>query len=310
MTATRRFRPTPVLRETSDSLRSWPVFAFYVLVSLGVAGFIGLMVGQMVLGLDLWLPGLFGQMSHGTMESHRVHDLTYGLLITTTVVGLLAQLRRPSTNVAGMVTALVSFVALVVAAVLSEEFELVVQRTPFRLIAAVTAVAALLHPAGRRFFRSFSFRQLNRVMLALVGVAAVPLVAFASANIRLQGTVRDDHFFQGHYAFMAAFSFTVIGVGLLASLRPEGWRLTAWIAGILPAVVGASSLLYPDATSSLEVSWALAAIAWGIVFVAAAELARNGEERGRLGSLGKDKGAAPARSERAGQPSHQATSAP
>ena len=300
----------PVLRETLDSLRSWPVFAFYVLVSLGVAGFIGLMVGQMALGLDFWLPGLFGQMSHGTMASHRVHDMTYGLLITTTVVGLLAQLRRPSKNVAGMVMALVSFVALVLAAVLSGEFEIVVQRTPFRLIAAVTAVAALLHPAGRHFLRSFSLRRLNRTMLALVGVAAVPLVAFASTNIRLQATVRDDHFFQGHYAFMAAFGFTVIGVGVLASLRPDGWRLTAWITGVLPAVVGASSLLYPDATSSLDVGWALAAIVWGVVFVAVAELARNGEDQRRRGSLGRGKAAAPAQSERAGQRSSHARSAP
>ncbi len=262
------------------------------------------------LGLDFWLPGGFGQMSHGTMESHRVHDLTYGLLITTTVVGLLAQLRRPSRNVAGMVMAMVSFIALVLAAVLLGEFEIVVRRTPFRLIAAVTAVAALLHPAGRHFFRSFRLRGLNRMMLALVGVAAVPLLAFASTNIRLQGTVRDDHFFQGHYAFMAAFGFTVIGVGVLASLRAEGWRLTAWIAGILPAVVGASSLLYPNATSSLDVGWALAAIVWGVVFVAVAELTRSGEDPRRLGLLGKGKTAALVQSERAQhRPSH-ARSAP
>ncbi len=264
-----------VLRETLCALRASPVFAFYALVTLAVAGYIGLMVGQMALGLDFFLPGLFGQMTHGSMESHRVHDLTYGFLITTGVVGVLAQLRRPSKNVAGMVMALVPFVALVLAAVLSGEFEIVVRRTPFRLIAAVTAVAALLHPAGRHFFRSFHVSRINWLMVALVGLAAVPLLALASTNIRLQGTVRDDHFFQGHYAFMAAFGFTVIGVGLLASLRPDGWRLTACVAGILPAVVGASSLLYPDATSSLDVGWSLAAIAWGGLFVAVAEITKN-----------------------------------
>lgn len=73
----------------------------------------------------------------------------------------------------------------------------------------------------------------------------------------------------GHYAFMAAFSYTVIGVGLLASLRPVGWRLSAWVAGLLPAVLGVTSLLYPDATSSLDARWALAAIAWAVAFVVA-----------------------------------------
>lgn len=79
----------------------------------------------------------------------------------------------------------------------------------------------------------------------------------------------------GHYGFMVAFSCTVISVGLLSSLRPEGWRLTAWVAGALPVLLGLASLLFPDVDSSLGVAWALAAIAWGIVFVAAAELRRR-----------------------------------
>jgi uncharacterized cupredoxin-like copper-binding protein len=112
-------------------------------------------------------------------------------------------------------------------------------------------------------------------MLALVIIAAVPLLAFASSNIGLQRTVPDDHAGMGHYGFMAAFGFTVIGVGLLASLRPDGWRLTAWVAGLLPALLGLASLVFPDASSSLGPVWALAAIAWGAVFVAAAELTKG-----------------------------------
>lgn len=272
------------VRETSRSLRGSPVFAFYLLVTLVVAGYIGLMVGQMALGLDLFLPGLFGQMTHGATESHRIHDVTYGLLVTTAVVGILAQLRRPSKNIAGMVMTLIPFLGLVLAAILAGEFEIVVRRTPFRLVAAVTAVVALLHPTGRRFFRSFRLSRVNWKMVALVGLAAVPLLSFASTNITLQGTVRDEHFVQGHYAFMAAFGFTVIGVGLLASLRPDGWRLTAWVAGILPALFGVTSMLYPDASSSLDLGWALAAVAWGVVFVAAAALTKNVVGATRTGS--------------------------
>lgn len=121
---------------------------------------------------------------------------------------------------------------------------------------------------------------------ALVGVATVPLLRFASTNIGLQGTVPDEHFVQGHYGFMAAFAFTVIGVGLLASVRPDGWRLTAWVAGILPALLGLTSLVYPDASSSLDQGWALAAIAWGAVFVAIAELTKNTQGWASLGSPG------------------------
>src|SRR6266508_4190878 len=141
--------------------------------------------------------------------------------------------------------------------------------------AAATLLAAILHPTWRGFFRSFCAARVNWLLLALIGIAAAPLLAFASTNIRLQGTVPDEHAQLGHYGFMAAFGFTVLGVGLLASLRPDGWRLTAWVAGFLSVLLGLASLTYPEVSSSLGLGWALGAIAWGAVFVAAAELTKN-----------------------------------
>jgi hypothetical protein len=146
------------------------------------------------------------------------------------------------------------------------------------MVMAGALIAMVLHPAGRAFFSSFSVARLNRLMVALVIVAAVPLMVFASTNIALQGTVPDNHAAAGHYGFMAAFGFTVIGVGLLASLRPDGWRLTAWVTGLLAALLGVTSVIYPDAASSLSLPWALAAIAWGASFVAAAELTNKVHE--------------------------------
>lgn len=272
----------PLLREVLHSIRASPIFTFYLLVTLGLAGFIGLMFGQMAWRLDFFLPGGFGRMSHGAVESHRVHDFTFGLLITTGIVGVLAQLRRPSENVASMVMALIPFGGLALAAVLSDAN--VIERNPLYLVAAVTAVAVLLHPTGRAFLRSFHVASINWLMLALAGIAAVPLLSFASTNIELQESVPDDHAALGHYVFMAAFAFTVIGVSLLASLRPDGWRLTAWVAGLLPALVGVLSVIYKDASSSLGLGWALAAIAWGVMFVAVAELTKNAEGLRLLGA--------------------------
>ena len=278
-------------RCTRFALRASPIFACYVLATLVLAAFIGLMFGQMAWQLDFFLPGGFGQMTHGAVESHRVHDLTFGYLVTTGIVAVLAQLRRPSKNVAGMLMALIPFAGLAPVAVLSDAG--VIERNPLYLVAALTAIAAFLHPTGRAFFRSFSVARINWVMLGLVGIAAVPLFSFASTNIRLQGTVLDDHAGLGHYAFMAAFAVTVIGVGLLASLRPDGWRLTARVAGLLPALLGFSSVMYPDASSSLGLAWALAAIAWGVVFIATAELTQDAEFPGRhieIGTVEKQSG--------------------
>jgi hypothetical protein len=263
-------------RELGHALRASPIFAVYALVTLGLAGVIGGMTVLMALQ-----PGFMG-MAHFTEPSHRIHDLTYGFVFATAVVGILAQLRRPWRNVAGMSMALIPWVGLLLAAVLSTDAAVIVS-TERMLAAAGTVFTALLHPAGRAFFRSFSVSRVNRVMLAMVIVAAVPLLVFASTNIGLQATVTDEHAAMGHYGFMAAFSFTVIGVALLASLRPDGWRLTAWVAGLLPALLGLASLVYP-VSSSLSLPWALAAIAWGVGFIAAAERTRAAKAPTPLGA--------------------------
>lgn len=274
-----------LLREIGRSLRAAPVFALAVLVTLVLAGFNGSMV--VLMNLPGGAPGGFGQMTHFQEPHHRTHDLTFGFLFVPAVFGMLAQLRRPAKNVAGQLMALIPWVGLVLTLVLT--FVLAnntnVYGPQWQGVSVATLIATILHPTWRDFFRSFSVSRVNWGMLALVVIAAVPLLVFASTNIGLQGTVSDDHALMGHYGFMAAFGFTVIGVGLLASLRPDGWWLPAWMAGLLPALLGLTSLLYPEASSSLGLVWALAAIAWGAVFVAAAELTQDAENPTLLGSL-------------------------
>jgi hypothetical protein len=258
------------------SLRASPVFALAVLVILGVVGFIGV-----VLVRPDVIAGLFGQEATGHISGHfrsphhRIHDLMFGFLFGTAVVGVLAQLRKPFENVAGQLMALIPWVALTLSSFLTDTWTF----APAPILGALTLIATIFHPTGRDFFRSFSVSRVSQVMLVLVTIAAVPLLAFASTNIGLQRTVTNDHAALGHYGFIAAFSFTLIGVGLVACLRPDGWRLTAWVAGLLSGLLGLASVVYPDVESSLSLVWALAAIAWAIGFVAAAELTQAAERR-------------------------------
>jgi hypothetical protein len=243
------------------------LFSLVVLVTLGLFG----LVGVVLLQPDL-IGGLLGQnmaahiSRHFREPHHRIHDLTFSFLLGTAVVGLLAQLRKPLENVAGQLMALIPWVGLMLGSVL-----IPIRFAPAPILVALTLVAIILHPTGPDFFRSFSVSRVNWVMLALVIIAALPLLAFASTNIELQRTVTNDHAALGHYGFMAAFSFTIVGVGLLASLRPDGWWLSAWVAGLLAALLGLTSLVLLEVDSSLGPVWALAAIAWGIGFVVAAE---------------------------------------
>jgi plastocyanin len=267
-TAGKSVRLMPLFRDVVQSFRASPVFAVYVLLTLGIAG----VIGSMLLLMQVQ-PGFLG-MGHFTDPSHRVHELTYSFLFGVALVGILAQLRRPTQNVAGMLMAVIPWAGLLLAALLSGDTGVILS-TERLLVAAGTVMATLLHPAGRDFFGSFSLARVNRAMLGLVVVAAVPLLVFAFTNVGLQATLTDDHAAQGHYGFMAAFGFTAVGVGLVASARPTGWRLTAWVAGALPALLGLSSLLYPDNASSLGSVWSIAAIVWGIVFVFVAERIRT-----------------------------------
>jgi hypothetical protein len=272
------------LRATVHTLRASSLFALALLLTLLAAGFNGLMVSLMMLQVDL--PGAFGQMTHFQEPSHRVHDLTFGFLFVPALVGILAQFRRPAKNIAGMLMALIPSAGLLLAVLLTVVLANNTRalQPPWVIVGAAAVIALSLHPAGRDFFRSFTVERVNSVMLALIIIAAVPLVVYASTNIGLQGSVADDHAAAGHYGFMAAFSFTVIGVGLLASLRPDGWRLTAWVTGLLPALLGVTSLVYPVVASSLGPFWAVAAIVWGIAFVTAAEVTKDTEDVKLLGS--------------------------
>jgi hypothetical protein len=266
------------------SLRASPVFSLVVLVTLALFGLVGVVLLQPEL-----IRGLLGQnmvahiSQHFRDPHHRVHDLTFSFLVGTAGVGMLAQLRTPSKNVAGQLMALIPWGALVLTSALTNRWVF----APLPIFAALTLLATILHPTSGDLFGSFSVSRVNRVMLALVIIAAVPLLAFASTNIGLQRTVTNDHAALGHYGFMAAFSFTVIGASLLASLRPDGWWLSAWVAGLLPALLGLASLVFRGLDSSLGLTWGLAAIAWGVAFVAAAEFRRGGRTYpGRTGPRG------------------------
>ena len=256
-----------------QSFRASPVFSLVVLLTLALAAFIGVILVQ-----PDWIAALAGPTTAGHIGQHfrdphhRVHDLTFSLLLGTGVLGMLTQLRTPAKNGAGQLMALIPFIGLVLALALTNQ---AVLQLPWVSIGALTLIATVLRPTGRDLFRSVNFPRLNWVMLALVIIAAAPLLAFASANIGLQRAIADDHAALGHYGFMVAFSFTVIGVGLLASLRPAGWWLAAWVAGLLPALLGLTSMVVPSAESSLDLIWALVAIAWGVAFIAAAEIVRR-----------------------------------
>src|SRR2546425_2235940 len=266
------------------SPRAWPAFTLVVLLALALFGFFGLVLFGPPEVVALLGPGTAAHVTmHFRSPQHRVHDLTFAFLLGTAGVGLLAQLRNPSRNPAGQVMAMLPLVALALVASLTNASVL---QLPWIAVGAVTLLATGLHPTGRGLFGSFELSRASRPMVVLVAAAAVPLLADAIASAGLQRGVADEHAALGHYGFMAAFAVTVVAVGLLASLRPDGWWLPAWVAGVLAALLGLVSLVFPDVESGLPPLWAVAAIVWGVAFVAVAELTQDARYPSLIGWWG------------------------
>lgn len=241
----------------------WRRVPFFVAVAATLAlaaVFVGVLVlTNVVMGIE----------HHGLgNEQHRVHDVSFDALNGVAVIGLLAQLRGPKRNVASQLMALIPSVALLLATAVTNVWVL---QLPWLLIAVGVVVATIFHPIGDPLL-AFPGTRPDRVLLALVGVATIPLLALAWTMIGLQRAGPSQHALEGHYGFVAALCFTTLGVALLASARPTGWRPTAWVAGALPVVLGAVSLQSPQADSALSTGWAVVAISWGVAFVIRAEL--------------------------------------
>jgi len=74
---------------------------------------------------------------------------------------------------------------------------------------------------------------------------------------------------------MGAFNLIIVGLALVASLRPPGWRLPAWSAGLSAVLFGAASIANQGDASALNTYWSVLAIAWGIGFIMTAEVTRR-----------------------------------
>lgn len=269
----------------------WRRLAFTALVLVPLLIYVGLfeMWRNQLLLVTSWVGG-FGLLEPVFYDpAHRLHEFAMQLSFWPFLLGLLAQLRSPGRHVTGMLMALLVPVSLAAAMVVSG----FTAPLPIVLLLGVpTLLAALLHPAGRELVTSFDSDGVNRVLLALVVVAAVPLLAFTGHQVGLQTgavepahdhagaghdeEVHEQHVEFGHFTFVTAFAFVVLVVGFLASGGLPGWRLGVRVTGIIVAVFAIAGILVPPAASNPGLGWNLAAIGWAVVFVGAGEQTAGG----------------------------------
>jgi hypothetical protein len=239
--------------------------AFYVLAalfSLLLIVFSGVMIPLLPLVIIGWFnPDLFG--------IHQLHEMSNGAITWVVFAGVLLQLHRPERKVAAVQMANVAVLTAVIISLVAGTF------FPGALVFfLLTAAVAWLHPRRQDMLRLGGIR--HPALLALVAIAAVPVLLYAAAQISLQlgPAGADEHGEWGHYAVMAQVVVTVLLLGLLTSFGTTGWRIPAWATGFVAIVFGLTSVVFPGQSSSISLPWAIAAIVWGLAFIGVAEWKR------------------------------------
>jgi hypothetical protein len=245
-------RPTP----------RWRLITFWVLLVLLLVLHLGERPEQ--LGYILTA---FGDLTGGPGATHELHFFAQGVFAWAIVAAVAAQLRRPAAQVgaawvygAGTVLAFTMFLAFA---------DLPGDVVPIIVGAIVIAAAAFVaHPASWRE-RITPVAAPSRVLLALVAVAAVPLVVYAvgQLDVHAGSGPHDEHYEFGHWIVMAVYALLAPLLGAVAAAKVSGWRVPLWTSGLMVAGLGVASLGI-SAASQLTTAWALAAILWGTAFIA------------------------------------------
>lgn len=223
----------------------------------------------------LFLPDLLATLVTGwTAEGgaelgiHRLHVMGIATVVAVFLLGLFAQAHRPRTRVASMWG---SFVVILIVSAGTVWFGVgrPEEVLPFLL---VTSVALVAHPAGRGLLRRG--RSHSPALLALVAIAAVPLLAFVATQLSLSSSTVDPHALDGHYVMMTGLAIAPLAYGVVAALGFDGWRLASWLAALPMAYYGLLSISFPTQSGSTGLLWGSLAILWAIAFVVTAEYSR------------------------------------
>ena len=242
--------------------------------------------------------------------SHRIHEIVFGFTFAISLFGLLTHLRKPELRVAQMYQVLIVCWLLVAATLLVDAL-----LDPVVIAFLVLpAILVLLHPARRQMLHpTVNLSRLLALIVAVAAIpllyfaftefrtgldaSRIAPEVLESVENDLGDDATDDEFeaeyraqlrdatdsneeFEaaqhfGHWSAMGAFALIILGLAGVGALRPTGWRVPAWCAGLSAILYGSASFANPGDASSATGVWALLAIAWGVAFIIATERERR-----------------------------------
>lgn len=125
---------------------------------------------------------------------------------------------------------------------------------------------AVLHPARRELVRPGQVRPLLLLVAAAVAVPPVRLWGPPRADSAKQLAPKRRPHHNSHWFMMAEFGFAIPLVAAVGGLGGRGWRVPTWTAPAVLAALGAVSVLFRQAPSSLGMRWGALAVLTAIVY--------------------------------------------
>lgn len=234
---------------------------FYAITLLFVAFLLFAIQEPLQFTVSAWMAGY-------EAPTHRVHHIMIGGLLGLLVIGVASQLYQPGKRVGGYILAALVIVVTMAMSLIGGGI-IAVQELLVFLIPLI--IVGALHPTLRSV--RFDRESVDRRMLGLAVIAAVPMIAFAALQMNLHLTLTDDHVAFEHYIMMASGA-VVIGLGaLIASFRPAGWRILAYGVVALAALIGIASIAFPDAVqgTNFGIIGGTLVVLWAVSYLAVAE---------------------------------------
>jgi hypothetical protein len=251
--------------ETSGPTRR-RLITFYVTLGVFVLG----VVGGAGIEQATWLFTMWGG-GGSELATHEIHMMGHSIIMWAALAAAAMMVRRPAQQIGALwVLALTAGLPLVAVLAYGSLPPEIVPVVAVIIVLAVVVFAA--HPAPMRDkFRPTAGA--SPLLLGLVALAAIPLLAYAVGQLRLQlgGVAGDEHFEFGHYLAMAAYTIGFLLIGGAAALKLRGYRFAGYVAAAYVGWLGLASLVIPRfvesrAASPVSRGWALLAVAWAVVF--------------------------------------------
>ena len=247
--------------------------AFYAAIGLLTFGLVFVEWWPLTLPVVVWLPDtvvndfLADWVDQASI--HRIHLMAKGLAHVLIASSLVVQFRRPVASEAPMWQVSAFFAMAISVNLLAGN---TTEQVPLFIfvIFGLGILAGFLHPSSPLL--KFP-RPVDRRLLALTAVMAVPFGAYAIGQLGMQvdGVPADPHWAAVHYIFAAEIGFLLILLGFISSSGLTGRRTTIWMTGLAAVLMGLASVVYADQSSTLGVGWGASLVVWGFSFIGVGE---------------------------------------